>query len=141
MGIGGPAEIVNLFITVSERDRFAAHRRDDVELVDTTVFGIGVFAVSRFSGRIFSLRQESDPSSVGRPLRITVVAGLSQLDQGRPVIAIKPEVMTENTSVPIGTSGANSHRMAVRRDLHRVEIDGIEELVESDGRLLSVRDD
>ena len=85
-GIGGPGERMDFFLTLSQRDGFAAGGRDDVELayffvaVFVIVVGIGIRI---FSGGGFALGEEGDPAAVGRPLGLGVVTGLGELDQRR----------------------------------------------------------
>jgi hypothetical protein len=48
------------------------------------------------------------------------------------VVTKEPEVAAEDLLVPVGAVGGDDDGVAVRRDLDRPEVDGVEELVEDE---------
>src|SRR5882757_827101 len=62
------------------------------------------------------------------------MAGLRELAQGAFAVsrvAIQIKIAAKNVLLPVGPLDANDHRAAIRREPHRVEGHGVEEVVQS----------
>ena len=103
---------MDVFFTLSDGEGFAAVGRDQVDLAGAFVFGSGIGVVG-FFGRGFALGEEGDPAAVGRQLRFGVVTGLRELDQRPGVVAVEPEIGTEDLLIPVGALGGEDDGTSV----------------------------
>src|SRR5439155_15740944 len=91
--IRGPGEGVNLLLSPCNRESFAAVGRDQIQLGGIVLLRrIFFLAVGRFT-----FRQKCDPSPVGRPLRIAVMAGPGELGQSSFTlsdVAKEPQILS-----------------------------------------------
>src|SRR5215471_10885664 len=74
LGIRRPGKAVDVLFPLRDWKGLAAPGRDQVDLARVLLrVGIGIVVLVC---RVLALRQESDPLSVGGPLRVGIVAGL-----------------------------------------------------------------
>src|SRR5712692_2000324 len=99
------------------------------------VVGGGLFTGLSSLGAV-AFREESDPAAVRRPLRAAVVAGVGELGQPAAVVTIEPQIVAEDALVAISAVSPDHRRLAVRRELHRGNVDVVEELVEGKPRMV-----
>jgi hypothetical protein len=121
---------VYFLIATRQGKRFADRLRNEIELCDRYLFRIVLAGIAAFGG--LALRDECDPVPVGRPLRLSVVAGLRELGQGRSaltIVAVKPEVSSKIVLLPISPLGVNHNRVSVRGNRYRKDVDVVEKVV------------
>ena len=85
-------------------------RINQINLVNPFVFLARIIiGVIRFFSVGFSIGEKRDPASVGRPLRISIVTRLCQLNKRSIVTgaSVQPQILAENLPVPIGALGAD----------------------------------
>ena len=86
---------MNLLIALGHRKPFPAADRNQIELRNLFLLGIVFFCA-------LALRDKRDPSSIGRPLRLGIIAGLRELGQPAvAIVAIKPQVSAKDALIPI----------------------------------------
>ena len=104
---------MHFLFALGHREGLAAIGRDEIDL-GSFVFRVGIGIVV-FPGGQLALGEECNPSSVGGPLRLGIVAGLGQLNQ-RPcfaIIVIEPEIAAENLLIPVGALGGEDDGISV----------------------------